>query len=281
MPGLRQGVTWAALAPSLANPPMRERSPQPDFCAPWGARLEDPGSRIGRVPSKKELPCLPPLVALQGLWSSGSYPSNMSEHCALDELATKGWAVIEGVDFAELLDLCEGLGGQRKVKRLLARRESEADGPSLTASFGLGRFPPHTDGASEVAAPRYVALWSPAEHETATLLYDGENPSLDRPLFSRAWLSGAGRRRFYVVPRRVTCGQVRWRLNLDCMRPVDARDAIAIEEDLAHLEQLPSTRIVWRPKRALVFDNARILHGREELAANDCERELMRISVVG
>jgi hypothetical protein len=66
---------------------------------------------------------------------------------ALDGLTANGWATIEGVEFAELLELCEGLGRQRKMKRLLARREPESDRPSLTASYGLGRFPPHTDGA--------------------------------------------------------------------------------------------------------------------------------------
>lgn len=164
------------------------------------------------------------------------------------------------------------------MKRLVARPDTEADGPSLTASFGLGRFPAHTDGASEALAPRYVALWSPAKHETATLLYDGADSTLDLPVFSQAWLANAGRRHFYVIPRRTNNGQVRWRLNLDCMRPVVARDAL--EGEIAHLDRLSSTRVEWQPKRALIFDNARILHGRESLPAQNRKRELMRVSII-
>jgi hypothetical protein len=196
----------------------------------------------------------------------------------LSELSASGWTMIDDVGFADLLLLCEGIGGRRQVKRLLARPAAAASGPSLTASFGLGGFPPHTDGATDTRAPRYVALWSPAEYETATLLFDGEEPSLDKPLFSRAWLSGDPGRRFYVVPRRVNRGRVHWRLNLDCMRPIGDQNDLASE--LACLEQLPGTRIAWRPNRALLFDNAHLLHGREALASRDGKRELMRISIV-
>ncbi len=70
---------------------------------------------------------------------------------------------------------------------------------------------------------------------------------------------------------------MRWRLNPDCMRPAgsDGRP----EESLAFLDALPGTRIEWRSEQALVFDNARVLHGREALSHEDGERELMRVSV--
>ena len=195
----------------------------------------------------------------------------------LGGLTDDGWALIPSIEFADLLELCEELGSRRRVKRLIARREAEAPGPSLSANHGLGRFPPHTDGVADVDPPRFVALWSPAKYEAATLLYDGEDPSLNRPLFSQAWLAGVGRRRFYVVPRRADGDRVRWRLNPDCMRPTNSGGRL--EEGLALFDALPRTRVEWRPKQALVFDNARVLHGREALPAGEGERELMRVSV--
>jgi TfdA family taurine catabolism dioxygenase TauD len=163
------------------------------------------------------------------------------------------------------------------VKRLVARAEAEAPVPSLSANHGLGQFPPHTDGAENVEPPRYVALWSPAKHKVATLLYDGKDPLLDRPLFSRAWLAGFGRRRFYVVPRQTDGDTVRWRLNPDCMRPTSSDDHL--REGLACFETLSRTRVEWQPKQALIFDNARVLHGREALSRENSERELMRVSI--
>ena len=196
---------------------------------------------------------------------------------AIRQLTKDGWTLIPSIAFADLLEFCEDLGGRQRVKRLIARSEAEAPAPSLSANHGLGRFPPHTDGAEDVEPPRYVALWSSATHEAATLLYDGEDPLLDRPLFSRAWLAGVGRRRFYVVPRQTDGDGVRWRLNPDCMRPASSDDCS--DESLVLFDRLPKTRVEWRSKQALVFDNTRVLHGREALSAEDGERELMRVSV--
>jgi len=196
---------------------------------------------------------------------------------AMQQLESDGWTLIPGIAFGDLLEFCEELGGRQRVTRLIARSEAEASVPSLSANHGLGQFPPHTDGAEDLEPPRYVALWSSAIHKAATLLYDGEDPLLDRPLFSRAWLVGVGRRRFYVVPRQTDGNCVRWRLNPDCMRPASSDDCL--EESLASFDRLPTTRVEWRSRQALVFDNTRLLHGREALPADDRRRELMRVSV--
>lgn len=204
-------------------------------------------------------------------------PVSEKQKKLIRQLTDDGWTLVPNIAFTDLLELCEELGDRWCVKRLVARSETEALVPSLSANHGLGRFPPHTDGAEDVEPPRYVALWSPAKHGTATLLYDGEDPSLDCKLFSQAWLTGVGRRRFYVIPRQTDGEYVRWRLNLDCMHPASSDGSP--EKILACFDTLSPIRVEWQSKQALVFDNARVLHGREALPIDERERELMRVSV--
>lgn len=194
----------------------------------------------------------------------------------LNELAENGWALLEGLDFPDLLELCGTLGRRRRVTRLLARPAPDASGPSLSASHGLGVFPPHTDGATDSTPPAYVALWSAATSGAATLLYDGHDPALDVPVFSRTWLVDTGRRHFYVVPRTRLNDRIRWRFNPDCMRPADGQEAAAA---VAQFQDVARTRVEWRPNAAVIFDNSRVVHGREGVDLSDGDRELMRISV--
>ncbi|MFD6394182.1 TauD/TfdA family dioxygenase [Nocardia sp. NPDC060259] len=142
----------------------------------------------------------------------------------------------------------------------------------------------HTDGTHLPRPPDYVALGciSPPSFGGATFLLDGHDliPKLRvgmaAALREPRWywrLPGADRTRL-AAPRAVLAefGRIRWwRFAL---WPVDGvQESVADELDTILIQQQPSVKVEWTSQCALLFDNARMLHGRE---AFDGSRVLRR-----
>src|SRR6266540_143127 len=96
-------------------------------------------------------------------------------------LGSRGWLTVMYPSDRELLALGRDLGTPRSVRpsgplvdRLIPRNADEAPERSLSAFYGFGAFPLHTDAAHHQSPPRLVLLRlaGGAQSASATLLLD-------------------------------------------------------------------------------------------------------------
>lgn len=154
------------------------------------------------------------------------------------------------------------LGHVVSDRALIARSTSGELDNSLSGRHGFNALPPHTDGAATVHPPRWVILACGDTSAAPTLTFDaGALLAADTErVLERAWVvdPGGGRPRFYVAPSTLRAGR-RWlRYNAACMKPASSAAARAS----VALSTIPSRTHRWGPDRALVIDNARVLHAR-------------------
>ena len=169
--------------------------------------------------------------------------------------------------------------GDQPVSVLKPVQPDSAHPRSLSAQYGLGDQPLHTDGAHMARPPDIVVLVVSGPSQTPTRLwaYDRmtrrrEDPP--RTAFSHGmFLVHTGRDSFYAP---VLAGG-RWRYDPGCMTPCDAR-ARQVDDYLA--AQLASAW-TWQWTQAgqlLVIDNRSVLHARAAVAVGDEDRELTRVA---
>ena len=146
---------------------------------------------------------------------------------------------------------------------------TEARPRSLSALHGHGAFPLHTDAAHHRVPPRITVLRLAhgSRNHRKTFLLDSNQAfahDLTANLRGGIWLVRSGRHRFYrsaLEPIR----RSRYRLRYDrgCMTPVTPR-ANAAESQMRTAASNPHLQsVVWVNGMTLVFDNWRILHGRD------------------
>ena len=180
---------------------------------------------------------------------------------------------------ADLPALGAELGHVVSDRVLVARSAGGELENSLSGRHGFNALPPHTDGAATVHPPRWVILACGDTSAAPTLTFDaGALLAADTErVLDRAWVvdPGGGRPPFYVAPSTLRAGR-RWlRYNADCMTPASSAAARAT----AALSTLPFRSHRWGPERALVIDNARVLHARGAVdPANP--RTIRRLQVV-
>jgi hypothetical protein len=137
---------------------------------------------------------------------------------------------------------------------------------SLSASYGVGAFPPHTDFALDDTPPRYIALVCPVRRSAHTLIYDpqpllGSNDALagvfrvstNRKNFSTRFLSQRGEESFI-------------RYNSDTMLPLDGPARQLADKISTALD--PCMVVDWSTTVFVVIDNWRFLHGRAAAATS-------------
>jgi alpha-ketoglutarate-dependent taurine dioxygenase len=212
---------------------------------------------------------------------------------ALDRLAKDGWASFcipsRSGDVMEktALEIAHSIGvpspSRRRgpmVDHLLPVNRQVAKARSLSALYGLGEFPWHTDGAHWCTPPRYLvmACLEADEKVADTIICDGH---LIAPLSSAAARSAVfrvinGGNSFYVSVRP-SLGHY-FRYDPGCMTPLDDR-ALAMINAMDH--QLPEreVRIDWTKGKYLLLDNWRFLH-RREATDGSTTRKLIRVTVM-
>lgn len=152
---------------------------------------------------------------------------------------------------------------------------------SLSAAYGLGQQPLHTDGAHIQAPPDLLVFISERPSTTPTQLLRPNGASrrkgeIEIPLAALRhgmFLVRSGRDSFYAP---VLSGS-RYRYDPGCMTPCDVR---ALEVQGYFEEQLSrASAHEWSAAgQVLVVDNRRTLHARSAVAESDAERELTRIA---
>ena len=211
-----------------------------------------------------------------------------------DGLQQQGWCLIDWPSDKSLLTVARELGtpvpsrsGGSLVDELRPVRPQRASARSLSAIWGLGSFPFHTDGSAHRIPPRYVLLrLAPgAESQRPTLLQDFEAlalPSATRRSLARdVWLVNGGRGRFLtsILNSTAVKGESVLRFDMACMRPRSASPEAARALQRACASK--PTRVDWESETVLVLDNWRVLHARggATSATDDAVRVLERVSV--
>lgn len=196
----------------------------------------------------------------------------------LGPLAERGWCLhsSEGADadatVRELVTLGDRLG-IRVAGRAGALQEmvqphatEDAHPRSLSARYGLGALPFHTELSHRAKPCRYLLLGciDPGSTAAATMLLDwqtlGFSPKEVELLEGTPVLVRNGRRSFYSTI--LAPGAAFLRYDPGCLEAVDerSRKALAIVED--RIADAPSEAHHWRQGDILIIDNWRVLHGR-------------------
>jgi hypothetical protein len=166
--------------------------------------------------------------------------------------------------------------GDPTVSVLRPTEKTAARPNSLSARYGLGQQPLHTDGAHLHRPPDLVVLSAGRPSATPTGLWRATNalpPPPHTALRHGMFLVRNGRDSFYS-PALTNSG---YRYDPGCMTPCDARAAEVsgyFEQQLVH-----AAAYEWVGEgQVLVIDNRSVLHARSAVAEDDMDRELMRIA---
>ncbi len=213
----------------------------------------------------------------------------MADLKALAATADKeGWATGSG-NVETIRKQAAGLGwvevaprrGDVTVSVLRPAAPSAAHPNSLSALYGLGQQPLHTDGAHMQTPPDLLVFISERSSTTPTQLWRPDVPGRRSgpPYMSAAallhgmFLVRSGRDSFYAP----ALSGSRYRYDPGCMTPCDAR----AREVQDYFDQQLSHAAVCEWSAAggvLVVDNRRVLHARSAVAEGDLGRELTRIA---
>ena len=167
--------------------------------------------------------------------------------------------------------------GDSTIGTLRPTTADEASPRSLSAVFGLGAQPLHTDGAHLPDPPDIVVLYSDEANQTPTQLW--HSAGLINSKLCDDVAHGVFRVRSGTTTFLTTVGQT-WGVRYDpgCMIPQDQRArrvAGALGAAFAH-----STSHFWAEETILVIDNLRTLHARGSVPATDTARKLQRLAYI-
>lgn len=209
------------------------------------------------------------------------------------KLITKGWAVLSahGSTVDILQDLVTGIARQlgsprasRKggglVDHLRPTSANAAKPRSLSALYGTGSFPWHTDGAHWPVPPRYlvIACAQASANTAATIIWDArQSLALNGEAARQANFRVCnGAHSFYATATSPL--QQYYRYDPGCMSPMDST-AQHLQETIENEGTSVSSQIVWAPGLIAVIDNWRCLHRRAN-ADQDATRYLLRTTVM-
>lgn len=166
--------------------------------------------------------------------------------------------------------------GEEPLSVLQPTTQADAKPRSLSALYGLGEQPLHTDGAHLIRPPDFVALVADAPRPTPTRLWSRLSSKVTVPgdsLRNGIFLVRSGRDSFYApVYRR---GSLRY--DPGCMSASDQRARAATE----FFSQALSTAVEheWDcPNQLLLVDNRATLHARSAVKDDAAGCALQRLA---
>lgn len=205
------------------------------------------------------------------------YPLNLE--ALVGEARRSGWAASVG-DISQVPGELRRLGWRAVATRrsdapitsLRVRDSAQARPRSLSAKYGRGALPLHTDGAHMQRPPDFVVLAAKSASPVGTLLSAVPNERVND------WRHGVfvvdgGASQFLATAIDSVTG--RYRLDPGCMSPADSRSQAVV----SCAQGLAATALVhrWKARTVLVIDNRKVLHGRMDAQA-DPGRTLQRIA---
>lgn len=160
------------------------------------------------------------------------------------------------------------------VEVLRPVEHEQAPKRSLSATYGLGAQPLHTDGAHQTEPPDIVILAARQPSPVPTMLWRHDwttAGSIREDLTHRLFTVDDGRTRF-LAP---AYSRGRIRFDPGCMSPADSRARRVVEHFRNALDS--ATAFEWTdPDQVLVINNRIVLHARAD-AEPDTDRELQRL----
>jgi hypothetical protein len=177
---------------------------------------------------------------------------------------------------ATLFELAGRLGdpvpvrrGGPTLDRLVPVDRDAAPSRTLSALYGVGRFPMHTDAASHRIPPRFLLLRFDGREATTTPTQLLDFNSLDlgpremAALRREVWLvrGGVGRTFYTTILSRTSIGQM-VRFDPGCMEPALGTDSRGLPALLEAFEGVEPVDVYWQPEEIVVIDNWRFVHGR-------------------
>jgi hypothetical protein len=206
-------------------------------------------------------------------------------------LSENGWLKINH-GAKEILTLAHWLGNpipsRRKtgiLDRLRPVEKEHAKSWSLSETYGLDKFPFHSDAAYLRTPPRYVLMASERDSSTATLLNDTSQWRLSGHqklrLMHEVWSIDGGRGLFFCsVIEEIEDGSACVRYDGAIMRPTisskNYQSAAIVDSCVSRTKQI---RLPWKAGDLLIIDNWRLLHARDPYVAKTEQRELLRVLV--
>lgn len=193
----------------------------------------------------------------------------------LSALSTSGYAELSDVhDIEQALLVTAELGcvvplNGQAVQKLVPKVEAEATSQSFSKRHGRGLFPLHTDTAFWARPARFVVLFASSKSPTATRVL---------PLQHTQDLMAAARGRNPIFQRQTINGTIYshpWIDDIGCCTLYDPcymqpANHAGVDFVAATLESAAYVRrITWTGTNALVIDNWRVLHGRDD-CDDDC-----------
>ncbi|GAA4983488.1 hypothetical protein GCM10023205_61690 [Yinghuangia aomiensis] len=201
----------------------------------------------------------------------------------LDQCKKDGWAV-GTLSFSLVRWEADRLGYQEvpirrggpPISTLKPHDAREAHAPSLSAVYGKGDQPLHTDGAHLANPPDLIALHCGGVNEIPTKvlpLIGDLSPGYSARIHMThgIFLVQNGHDSFFAPAYEGN----RYRYDPGCMTPCDSRSRRTVDYFAGLAER--AIEISWdEPEKFLLLDNRRVLHGRPA-ATEDPNRELQRV----
>ncbi len=178
--------------------------------------------------------------------------------------------------------------GGSLVDLLVPTKQEDAHPRSISAIYGTGEFPFHTDGAYMRIPPRFMFLrFIEGKSDRATLLLDAYalpfSAEERREMFRDVWVVNGGRGRFLtpIFNNGLVSGSTLVRYDRGCMRP--AHLAFNRAADILDLrsQEIKPVQIHWKLGHTLVLDNWRMLHARGSSSLEGVERRVLERVLVG
>jgi hypothetical protein len=210
----------------------------------------------------------------------------------LTELELRGWTRVPNIGGqALLLDLARSIGFPvasptgELVKEIRVTPNFRARARTLSAVYGRGEFPLHTDTAFWPTPARYIVLRVRGDTRRYTKLRAFEEvlsncggrilTLVDQSI----WRVRGATSSFYCTLSYRLQGRTVWRYDNECMFPANraAREVKGIFEVL--MKGNTEERISWSGDDAVILSNWRVLHGRGPAPQDEDERILERVYV--
>jgi alpha-ketoglutarate-dependent taurine dioxygenase len=199
-------------------------------------------------------------------------------------LEKDGWVVINQYS-EELLDLIENVCSKLELnisfhnhKELIPKDSNEVGHFSLSSSYGLNKFPLHTDGAECATPPRFLVLRALSNSPTRTCLADAQTIRNKLTKFNTLWRvktkDGIIRTKLYELNPIYDIEFIRFnRLSMKC----DEGNKFEVYNAI---DNLLISHIKWTKNKTIIIDNWRVLHGREMvIEENYNKRVIERLQV--
>ena len=212
------------------------------------------------------------------------------------QVIQKGWCAFDTSDDINTHEIAMQFGeivpsrkGGMKIDRLIPKTRENANSRSLSAVYGRGMFPFHTDGSSFKVPPSRILLRFLGERpsDRPTLIVNfvpSEFDEYDLLVLQREiWLINGGKGRFYTSIYTPEYDSRRFLLRYDpvCMRPVENDNLRSVKLLDRILADTKIHKIHWRKGRCVLIDNWRSLHARDVDASDlDSGRILERAYII-